>query len=421
MKPRLFDVRASDVPTAGVPVLKPWKRITLDPDWAGAWIIAGDIDNDGEVEILSARNVNADDVHHTCSVIAYNLDGTVLWRWGNPAEGRNILHHDVACQIHDWDNDGNNEVVLITKDSVISLDGKTGLEKHRFAIPQDASDCLVFADLTGRGHASEILVKDRYKQIWAFSYDGDELWNIERPAGEATAHQPRVMDIDRDGKDEIMAGFALLNPNGTVRWDLRTQDLPIGTGHLDTARLFHQGDTPEDTLLAMTLCTAFCVAMIDGTGNTKWKVSGHHFESIDVGKVCADVPGDQVVVDIDRAEDKGCPLWVISDQGEFLGRIFTDGSRHHRLVDWFGQGLDSIVLGTAAALFDGRGNKTAVFDVDNNTDIGMCDTADMTGNGIPDLIFSSNPGEHVYIFRNDNGKLPSPPHPLGTGNRKTLY
>jgi hypothetical protein len=41
MKPRFFDIRASDVSNEGVPVLKAWRRITLDPRYAGAWIGAG--------------------------------------------------------------------------------------------------------------------------------------------------------------------------------------------------------------------------------------------------------------------------------------------------------------------------------------------------------------------------------------------
>ena len=271
--PRLFDVWANDVSNEGVPIIEPWKRIALEPEYAGAWIVAGDVDGDGNVEIVSAKNFDENDIHYTSSVIVHRLDGSVLWRWGDPAGGRNELHHDVACQVHDWDGDGNNEVVVATKDSIIELNGATGEEKHRFGIPEDSSDCIVFADLSGGGRATEVLLKTRYGRIWAFDRTGEELWAIHEPAGYGTAHQPRVMDIDGDGKDEIMAGHALLNPDGSIRWALSAADFPPDNGHLDCARVFHRGADPSDSRIVATLCTGECVAMIDGEGNTIWRVT----------------------------------------------------------------------------------------------------------------------------------------------------
>ncbi|MHC4985103.1 MAG: rhamnogalacturonan lyase family protein [Planctomycetota bacterium] len=420
MTPRLFDVRANDIPNDGVPLIQPWKRITLDPDHAGAWVVAGDVDGDGQVEIVSAKNFDADDIHHTSSVIVHRLDGSVLWRWGDPAAGRNTLHHDVACQIHDWDGDGRNEVVVATDEAVIELDGATGAEKHRFPTPPDSADCIVFANLTGGDRAKEILVKTRYGHIWAYSRDGELLWTIEEPAGYGTAHQPRPMDIDGDGRDEIMAGYAMLNPDGTVRWELPVGDLSDEPGHLDCVRVFEMGTTPAESRLAMTLCTGYCVAMTDGDGRPVWSVTGHHFESIDVGKVCADVPGKQVVVDIDHQEVGVSPHWVLDDQGNLLGQIITDESRHHTLIDWFGDGLDSIVLATAAAMFDGHGRKVARFNVPPAT-TGRCAKGDMTGDDREDLILWADPASEVFVFKNEHGRPLDRTTTLGTGLNFTLY
>jgi len=420
MTPSLFDVRANDVSNDGVPLIKPWRRIALDADYAGAWIVAGDVNGDGQVEIVSAKNFDAKDIHYTSSVVVHRLDGSVLWRWGDPAEGRNTLHHDVACQIHDWDGDGRNEVIVATKEAVVELDGMTGKEKHRFPIPPDASDCIVFADLSGSGRAREVLVKTRYGQIWAYTREGELLWTIKEPAGYATAHQPRPMDIDGDGRDEIMAGYALLDPDGTIRWDLSDNGLSLEPGHLDCIRVFEMGRTPPETRLVLTLCIGDCVAMIDGRGRVIWSVVGHHFESIDVGKICPDVPGKQVVVDIDHREPGHSPHWVLDDHGDLLGQIITDGSRHHTLIDWHGEGIDSILLATAATMFDGYGQKVGVFDVPT-AEVGRCAKGDVTGDGREDLIFWSDPASEVSIFRNETGQAPDRPVPLGTGVNFTLY
>ena len=97
--------------------------------------------------------------------------------------GRTKLHHDVACQIYDWDGDGRNEVVLATAGFLIELDGSTGVERRRFPLPKDATDCLVFANLSGGPRATDVLVKTRYTQIWAFNREGRQLWTVENPGG----------------------------------------------------------------------------------------------------------------------------------------------------------------------------------------------------------------------------------------------
>ena len=67
--------------------IEPWKVVNLDPAYGGQWVAAGDVDGDGQVEIVSAENVNKDDIHYTSTAVAQKLDGTVLWRWGNPDIG----------------------------------------------------------------------------------------------------------------------------------------------------------------------------------------------------------------------------------------------------------------------------------------------------------------------------------------------
>ena len=156
----LFDTKDNDDATQEAPSVRPWKSLRLDLECGGHWVLAGDVDGDGEVEIVSAQNVDHEDVHYTSSVAAQKLDGTVLWRWGNPNLGQRTWQYDVACQIHDWDGDG----------------------------------C-----------------------IYAYNFDGNLLWEVHEPGGYRTAHQLRPVDLDGDGHDEIMAGYALLNSDGSVR------------------------------------------------------------------------------------------------------------------------------------------------------------------------------------------------------------
>ncbi len=420
-----FDVDQTGDPAGGAPVIQPWKRVALDPEYGGAWVVAGDLDGDRAVEIVSARNVDRRDVHYTSAVVAQRLDGSVLWRWGNPRIGRKKLHHDVACQIYDWDGDGRNEVVLCTKGFLVELDGATGKERRRLPLPPDATDCLVFANLSGNPRATDVLVKTRYTQIWAYNRAWEPLWTANMPGGSKTAHQPRPIDIDGDGKHEVMAGYAMLNCDGTTRWVFRSRKVDASRGHLDCVRVLRPGKTPREVRLVLTCCGANNIAVIDGTGKVIWEVSGHHFESVDVGRICPGVPGVQVAVDIDhRPWGKG-PLWVFDENGRQLGQIMTDYARHHALVDWTGDGSQEILVAQGRGLFDGQGRRIATLAMDEPDSPDPAEmlgiVADMTGDGVPDILLTTRSSSAVYIYKNRKGKRPADPVPLGTEVNFTLY
>jgi hypothetical protein len=423
-----FDVNDVGEQNNGFERIEPWKVVHLDPAYGGQWVAAGDVDGNGQVEIVSAENVNKDDIHYTSTAVAQKLDGTVLWRWGNPDIGRKMWHHDVACQIYDWDGDGKQEVILCTKDYLVELDGSSGQERRRIKINEEATDCLVFCNLSGGKHPGDVLVKTRYGQIWAYDYGGKLLWTVKEPAGYHTAHQPRPIDIDGDGRDEIMAGYALLNPDGTLRWVFQSEKVKQKVGHLDCCRVVREGKKPEDFRLVLTCCGANNIAMVDGTGKTLWEVSGHHFESVDVGKVIPDYPGEQLVVDIDHQPFGNGPLWVLDEQGKLLGRIVTNYSRHHCLLDWTGDGIDEILVGDNGAVYNYQGKRIVVLSApkageDEAEGEKVAERSilagDMNGDKICDVLLVTT--KAVYIFRNEKGQRSREPLPPGTEHNLTLY
>ena len=417
-----FDLNDTGEPNdLGVRV-EPSKTVHLDPDYGGQWVVAGDVDADGRAEIVSAENFNEGDVHYTSTAVAQELDGSVLWRWGDPGIGRKNWHHDVACQIHDWDGDGRREVVLCTKGCIVELDGATGAERRRIAIDKEATDCLVFCNLSGSNRPTDVLVKDRYHRIWAYDRAGNLLWSVTDPGGYRTAHQPRPMDLDGDGRDEVMAGYAMLNHDGSVRWVFRSGKVDQKRGHLDCCRVVTRGKRPEDFRLALTLCGANDIAMADGAGRVLWETSGRHFESIDVGRIIPGRPGPQLVVDIDHQPLGQSPLWVLDEKGKHLGQIVTDYSRHHCLLDWTGDALDEILVGHNGAIYDHRGRRIATL-VTPQAQPGRGErsilTGDMDGDRVLDVLLATP--KAVYLFRNENGSRRMGDVPLGTEFNFTLY
>ncbi len=412
-----FNTKDTEAPGGAVPLLAPWKTVALNADYAGMWFVAGDVDGDGVPEIVTAKNFNQDDMHYTSSVAVQKLDGSTLWTWGDPKIGRKELHHDVACQIHDWDGDGRNEVVVATKGALVELDGRTGAERLRIPIQEDATDSITFCSLSGGAHAETALVKDRYHNIWAYTRDGKLQWTVKDPGGFKTAHQPRPMDIDGDGIDEIFAGYAMLNADGSVRWVVQSAAVRNSFGHLDCARMMTPGGAPEKTRIALTFCGGNNLAVLDGNGRVVWEISGHHFESVEVGRILPEEPAPQLLVDIDHQPYGNSPIWVVGCDGKVLGQLVTNYSRQHRLIDWNGDGFDEFLIGSDHSLYNHAGKRVATFDVPDGSLLPH--VGDMDGDGRKDVLF--NTGDAVYIFRNDKGAKSATPIPIGTGINVTLY
>jgi len=431
LRPLLFDRRSYCFPDDDVPVYEPCRHVSIEPDLSAAWIVAGDLDNDGEVELVSARNNRNNDAHEVTAVTAFKLDGSVLWTWGDRGAGSAAIGYDVACQIHDWDNDGQKEVIFTTADRLVALDGATGEEKVSFPVPKDASDCLTFANLSGGGHAGEVIVKTRYTQIWAFDINGKELWTCEKPAGRMTAHQVFPVDIDGDGREELIVGYAMLNPDGSTRWDVTGEGMDKFTNtmgcHLDCARVVDAAENPEDWRIILSCCANERLAMIDGLGKTVWAIDNHHFESIDVCKLLPDVPGKQLVMDVGAMRVLHHPIFVYRDDGALLGKLFTHACRFHFPVDWEGKGLDYFVVGGERSMYNGMGEKVGIFNTPGSIDDdekgggAICGRGDFTGNGVPDVFFSMNNGEDVMIFENKQGAMSSPGLPQVTELNYSFY
>jgi len=422
-QPRPFETDARGAPAADAPVVEPWRIVAIDAEYGGQWIVAGDVDGDGEIEIVSAQNCNQNDDHFTSAVVVQKLDGSVLWRWGDPKLGRRKIHHDVACQIHDLDNDGTNEVVLAGDRQLVVLDGRSGKQVGGFAIDRHASDCVVFADLAGKGWPSEILVKTRYGQIWTYSAAGRLLWTVKEPGGYRTAHQPLPVDLDGDGRDEILAGYAALNSDGSVRWTFEAEEGRRNGGHADCWRVVRLAQRLDDTRLAMTMCGGNALVMTDGAGRLVWRETGHHYEAVDVGEIRVDVPGLELIVDIDHLRQPPKPLCLFDHQGHELGRINTDYTRHHTLVDWDGDGLQEIGSALPRGLFDGYGRRVCTFGVAEGERPWLIAAIDLAGHGARDvLLATSRDGIYkVYLYRNETAAAPAQQRPSGTGLNFTLY
>ena len=394
------------------PIVSPWKTIELEPDFSGQWLVAGDLDEDGELEFVTARNHN----QVVTAMSAYKLDGTQIWKWGEAGAGGSTLTYDVPVQIYDIDGDGKNEVIFSEEGFFVILDGSNGKEINRYPLPEGlrVADCITFANLRGGEHASDIIIKTRYTKLWAYTSDWEELWSWTPSDGYKTCHHPTPVDLDGDGKDEIMAGYTMLDDDGTEIWTFSSNKVTLASGHLDCCRVVETGNTPEEFRFVITCCGANLVAFLDGAGNVLWEISGHHFESADAAEISPDRKGKQIFVDIDHRPYGDSPIRLIHTDGIHIGTYVTNYSRHHRLVDWNRDGFDEIVLANALTICDGAGNRVVSFDLDGEAegirveqpagDPGpLVSVVDMTGNGVEEVVLHTD--RKIFVFA--SGSEPS--------------
>lgn len=244
------------------------------------WV--GDLDGDGEYDFVVSRLPL--EGGRTQFIDAYKRDGTFLWRvdFGpssvdpdniEPAAAAICAGHNDGVTVYDLDCDGRAEVIIKSANGVVFgdgqtltygdnvtqfisvLDGLTGAERARAPVPTDyiadgpVAGHFGIAYLDGVKPSFIFKAKNRVGNggfnlfITAWDFHDQTLvqrWKWLRGNQDAPDdHQIRIVDVDRDGRDEICDGGYVLDDNGTMLYSLG----PQGVVHGDR---FHIGDLDPD-------------------------------------------------------------------------------------------------------------------------------------------------------------------------------
>lgn len=245
--------------------------------YAPGLIHVGDLNGDGEYDFIFTKRP-ADAAQHIF-VEAYLNNGTFLWRYDcgpNSVNKNNIepgssgldTGHGDNWTVYDLDNNGRAEVIIRTADGstfagggtvtdsndnrqfISVLDGMTGRELSRAPVPTDyisdgpMNGHMGIAYLDGVNPSVVWSSKNRIgsgdfnMMVTTYTYTAGTVrlnWKWLRTGNIPDGHNINIIDVDGDGRDEIIPfGFAL-RPNGTLLWNLGAR----GVVHGDR---FHLGD-----------------------------------------------------------------------------------------------------------------------------------------------------------------------------------
>lgn len=412
----------------------------------------GDADGDGEYEIIvkwdpSNSQDNAKDGYTgTVFLDCYKLDGTQLWRIDL---GKNIRAgaHYTQFMVYDFDCDGICEVMCKTSDGTTDgqgnvignasadyrtsagrilsgneyltlFDGKTGkaldtinYEPGRGTVSDwgDSYGNRVDRFLAGVAYLdgqtpSALFCRGYYTRTAIAAYDVKDKKIVKRwlfdtgndssnPYYGQGNHSLVVMDVDKDGKDEIVYGSCCIDDNGKGLWSTKL-------GHGDCMQAGDLIPEREGLEIFQVHEETTCAEIHDAaTGEIIWRVDG----SSDVGRgIALNLTADSVGMEFTSVADGKVYAYNASTgKVEETGYNWSDKIKWSmNSAVWWDGDLEREALDRTMAEKPGP---TRVFTGDgaaynNYTKSNACLTADIFGDWREEMIFSANDGNSLRIF-----------------------
>ncbi|MDZ4797292.1 MAG: hypothetical protein SGI92_03955 [Bryobacteraceae bacterium] len=395
-----------DALQASNPKPKLWKKFDTPKFGAGRNVRFGDLDGDGQVDMLIAQNipkVRGDAFDHISSLTAVTLDGKVLWQVGRPDARNGLLTNDTPFQIKDVDGDGKNEVVMVKDFQIQILEGATGKVRQRTWMPVapaenkerpydlNSGDSMLFLNLSGNPGRRELLVKDRYNTFWVFANDLRLLWT----GNGKTGHYPYPMDMDGDGLDEFVIGAALWS-KGKQLWShdeaLKDHADAISAGNF-TGRA-----GAEPRIYQCGSDEGFLVFARDG--KILKQVLLGHAQTQSVGKYRPEMPGLQILIS-NFWRNTGIVTMFDPDGNMLAQEELIPGSSHLQPVNWRGDGQEFAMLNASPSgggLVDGKLRTAVAFPDDGHPTLAY-QVMDVTGDARDEIIVWDQ--SSVWIYTQD--------------------
>jgi rhamnogalacturonan endolyase len=404
-----IDAREKDLASARAanPQPKLWKKFDMKTFGAGRNVRFGDLDGDGQIDMLIAQNipkVRGDAFDHISCLTAVTLNGKVLWQIGRPDARNTLLTNDTPFQIHDVDGDGKNEVVMVKDFHIQVLEGATGKVRQRAWMPPapaankerpyelNSGDSMIFLNLSGKKGRQEILLKDRYQSFWVLNSDLKVIWSGTGQTG----HYPYPYDFDGDGKDEFIIGYSRWNSDGKQAWslDARMKD------HTDGISAGNYTGDPSVRPRVYSCGSDEGMVVMSEDGRLIKQVRIGHAQTQSVGKYRPDAKGLQIMT-VNFWRNTGIVTLFDADANILAQEEMIPGSSHVQPVNWRGDGQEFAMLNAnirEGGMIDGQLRRVVMFPDDGHPDLAY-QVLNVTGDERDEIIVWDQ--NSVWIYTQD--------------------
>ena len=315
------------------PKMVRWKMFETVEFGTNQNIRLGDINGDGNKEIIFVRpGPSGSEIG---GVVAMNLDGEILWKYGNSGSLDPGAADELPVQVHDLDGDGAREVIFVSEGWIHMLDGRNGELARRVKVPgSEAVNSMIFADLMGIGRDNCMLLSDRKHIILALNERLELLWEQETETGT----QPMVHDMNGDDRHEVLMGYSVFDHNGNLMFDVGAFIGDACNGV--TVTQLYEG-------VRMVPCLIYAAGdwgliYFDFKGNLLKQNTMGHVQFLSVADFDLELPGLEVASSNQWGSDG--LVHILGSSGEVISKFLSASGVSRCLpVNWKGDGEEFLI------------------------------------------------------------------------------
>ena len=377
------------------PVL--WRQIEIQKHRAGSILSIGRYGSGVDKDLL----LNSSTPDGKPALTAITLDGEEIWMHELVGGLSNVKSHDMI-------GSGTDTIAGFRDKHIVLIDGTTGVEKACRPFPKTSPfqgkpgdiamlDALYIAHLRPGARPRDIVVKECDPGGGHICWCYDEELNLRWTT---TVDQPRhghhfgFYDFDRDGLEEICAGYHLIGPDGQIRWRIEGgQSFEVFQygRHADScAGGDFDGDGRGEVAIVGGSEGFF---LCDGeTGDIIAKHHIGHAQGLSVASFRKDLPGMEIHAGTRwgnygiRAFYSGEGSHLFTFQPDFMGQQGTP-------VNWRGDGEELLLIASspeAHGLWNASGQKVVLLPEGNPL------VVDVTGDARDELLIVRDGGLYIY-------------------------